>query len=200
MCDIALAAAATSIAATGAGYAGQYQAAQAQGEYGASMYAANARAARLNYQNQLSSLDTRMDQERAAAVQAGEGNFVAAQQAKGAAAASAAERGVQGNSVDALLSDFDRQEAWNAESIKTNYRWTAQQAQEEKKSARANAQRAISSGTPPPVQMPPLLGAALSIGSQAFGAYDAYSFRSQTGHYDRGQRTVGGTGSIWKIT
>lgn len=111
----------------------------------------------------------RVIEEREAAAQGLQQMLREAQEAVGTVRASTTN--VEGASVEALVRDYERQETIRIGVAETNLRNFEVRAQEELEAIRSQAQSRINAGIPTPVQTPNLLGAAIQIGTQAFGSY-----------------------------
>jgi hypothetical protein len=187
---IPIAMGAISAAGTAASYIGQKQAADAQAAYGQDIYRYVKKSATANYYQQVNQIQTRVGQEQAKAGNEMLSNSLAAASAKSKAAVSLGERGVTGNSVNVLLSDFDRIEAQNHQALATNLQWMQQQAGQDILSARAQALDRIHGATPQPTVAPSLLAAALQLGGTALKTYDSVQFATRSGVYDQGNPNV----------
>lgn len=161
---LAVASTAVSIGSTVASYAAQSQAANAQAKFQNKQYSQNAEIAKANYLRGLGQLSLRLQQSRAADATDALQNALAASSARGSTAAQAAERGVDGNSVMALMNEYTAIEAFNRNVISTNADWQERQAYEEALALEAQAKGQIASATPAPVQRPNLFAAGLTIG------------------------------------
>lgn len=169
---IAVAGLAVSAASTAAAYQGQQQAANAQSSYNKQQYAAVKKAAQQNYYQQVAAIQTRSDQDIAQTKQQAQGDMVTGEKAKASAKALAADRGVTGNSVDALLNDFGRIEHNNQATLDTNLTWRLQQYQADEKQAQSEGQQRIAGAAPAPVAFPSALAAGLQIGGSALNTYN----------------------------
>lgn len=195
MCDpVSLTMAGLSIAGTTAGYIGQQQAAADQAKYQNERYSETARIALENYQSQINQQQARFGQEVALTADQAMANQIEAMKLRSTASVAAGEAGVAGNSVQALLDDFSRQEAMNRFSLATNLGWKEDQMDEELRAAQADARSQIASATPVPVRQPSLLGAALQIGTAAFGGFDTFQRNQRIGPYNPNPNA---TGNSW---
>lgn len=168
---IAIAGLAVSAAGTAASYAGASQNASAQRAYQNAQYQAVKKAATANYEQQVATIGTRTNQDIAQTQQQANADLLSGEKAKAAGASQFADRGVQGNSVNALLADFGRIEANNQATLDTNLHWREQQYGQDELAARAEAQREISGAAPAPVAMPSALAAGLQIGGSSLSTY-----------------------------
>lgn len=125
-----------------------------------------------NY-NQLS---LRQMQEHDAATQAMIDNSIRAVTARAAADTSAAENGVEGNSVESVARNFYREQGRIDAATEKNASMSVQQLQSEKDSV-ASKYRSRTNFSP--VRDPSVLDLALGIGGAAVGAYDLYDRRNQ---------------------
>lgn len=157
-------------ASSAASFIGQSQASQARAE------AANQRARRVNreanaaFLRQSAAENRRLSQQADATSQQLQRTESEARRAQARANVQAAEQGVSGNSVEALLADFDRQQAQRAEAIRQNFQFQVEQSEQNKRGFRAQAERRIASSRPGPTQMPSPIAAGLQIGSSAIQA------------------------------
>jgi hypothetical protein len=125
-----------------------------------------------SYYNQTQALNERGRQERAASSQQSLQNEIEGTQNEGGVRASAANRGVSGNSVDNLMQNFAAIEAQNERMIGRNLDFTLTQIDQEIEGVRSGAQSRI-------FQTPRERGAspfalALGIGEAAVGSYGSY--------------------------
>jgi len=129
----------------------------------------NAEVARNYEYNQIGS---RQIQEADASAQAKFDNSIRAQQAAATANASAADVGIEGNSVESVARNYFRQQGRIDAATEENTQMQIQQLQEEKKGASARyAQRTNF----PEVRRPSMLGLGLEIGGAGVNAYDLWS-------------------------
>ena len=155
------------IAGTAVSFAGQ----QSQGRASQRLADQGAESALKAYEIQTGQAFRRLVQERMAAAQ--EISEVARQsrRAQSTATVSAGEAGVGGKSVDALLDDFERQELFYAEDVRTNLGFTEANIQDQLESFRVGAQGRIQGLQSRVIQRPSFLGAALRIGGQVADYY-----------------------------
>lgn len=172
-----------SAASAGVGYYGQRQAAEAQQDYQDRMYSETAKQAYEAYSHNLRQIANRTEQERAAMMDRTTDNAIEGMSARASTRVAMGEAGVAGNTVEALLLDFERQEAINKLQLETNFGWLSQQAEEDKKGAAAQAQARVSGATPGPVAMPSALAAGLSIAGSSLNTFDTIAYRNQWGGY-----------------
>lgn len=116
-------------------------------------------------------IGARQLQERDAAVQAKFDNSIRATKAAATADASAADVGIEGNSVESVARNYYRQQGRVDAATDKNLQMTEQQLQEEKKAANA---RYRSRTNFPEVRSPSLLSLGLEIGGAGLGAYDMF--------------------------
>jgi hypothetical protein len=157
--------------AEGANFYQQTKAAEAQISYGKEGYRTNKEEAIKAMVLSIQGGQRRIGQERTSTAQAMAELARQAAEARGSIKASSGT--VTGNSIDALLSDFDRQEAIRADVLEQNLANTTTEITEGFKVIRANTESRIRSGIPAPVQVPSFLNAAIQIGSSALNAYGA---------------------------
>jgi hypothetical protein len=97
-----------------------------------------------------------------------------AAQARSTARVAAGEAGVSGLSVDALLADFDRQEAASVNNINRNRELSLRQSGFTRMGIRANGMNQLSSTRFRPIARPSLTELGLNIGSESLSAYNRY--------------------------
>jgi hypothetical protein len=132
---------------------------------------------------QQKALQERQKQEGEATVTEEARNARAAAEARATARTAAGEAGVSGLSLDALLTDFTRQESEYRYGVRRNLGISTDQLTNEMEGARAQAQgrsAAIPSLNLEAVNGPSYLGAALRIGGDALGAYSKYNASKPT--------------------
>lgn len=183
-----IASAASSAAAAGAQYAAQAQDAKAAGKFQNSQYSQTASIAMENYLRTIDVTNVRNQQETAAASQQAIENANESRSAQSTAMTSAAEAGVTGNSVAALLNDFAFHEAANNQTVYQNLQMQREQSDEYLKAARAEAYGQIASATPRRVRGPSSLGLGLQFGGIALNTFDQYQARTGKGPYDPNNR------------
>jgi hypothetical protein len=157
--------------AEGLNFYQQREAAQAQISYGRGQFRTNKDEAIKAMVQSFQGGQRRIGQERTSTAQAMAELSRQAAEARGSIKASSST--VSGNSIDALLSDFDRQEAIRAEVLSQNLDNTTTEITQGFEVIRSNAESRIRSGIPAPVQVPSFLNAAIQIGSSALNAYGA---------------------------
>lgn len=155
--------------ATGANFIQGSQAARAQNRFGKAQYAANKEEAIKAMVESFKGGQTRISQERVSTAQALQELTRQAAEARGTVKAQSST--VSGNSVDALIDDYTRQEAIREEVLSTNLANTETEIIQGFDVIRSNTESRIRSGIPQPVQQPSFLNAAIQIGSSALGAY-----------------------------
>ena len=124
-----------------------------------------------NYKIQTGQAYRRLEQERMAAAQEISDVARASRRAQSTAIVSAGEAGVGGKSVDAMLDDFERQELFYAENVRTNLGFTEANVQDQLESIRVGTQGRIEDLQSRVNQRPSFLGAALRIGGQVADYY-----------------------------
>lgn len=181
MCDLFSAALATSVVVGGAsataGYVGQSQAARRNQRYANDRYNEVSRSAMESYRFTVNQLTLRQSQEEEAAIQQGTSNAIQGRRAQSSVIAGAGGAGVSGNSVDALLDEFNFIESTNASTINRNLRWKNAEIDSQKFAAGTNAQSQINSATPQQFQNPSALALMLqlgAIGTQGLLDYSRY--------------------------
>lgn len=185
MCEpTTIAMAGLSIAGSASTLYSQQKAGADQAQYESDLYTQTSNISLQNYLRQTQAVGNQLTQQAAAASQSAEASSLQTAQAQSAANVSAGERGINGNSVHLLLSDFARHEAQNNFNLRTNLGWMSAQSSEELVGLRAQTQAHIAGATPNPVVMPSGIGAALQIGSAVVGAVDRHQQISRSGVYD----------------
>lgn len=101
----------------------------------------------------------------------------------GAGRASAAERGVTGDSIETLLGDYARIESVNAFNLETNLGWFKGQIAENLEGVRAGNQSRVSSVAPRPIQGHNAAAALFGFGASALNSYDNYAKQTKSGPY-----------------
>ena len=170
-------------AQAGLQYAGQSAAADAQSEYQNNQYTSTAKAAMAAYKQNITQAASQVSQESASVSDQVMKIQAAAGQAVGSANVSAAERGVTGGSVDALINDFSRIETTNKFNMETNLGWLKGSIFDSLKGSAAGNQSRISSAAPRPIQGPSPLELGLGLAGAGLGAYDRYDKQTLTGPY-----------------
>jgi hypothetical protein len=153
MC-VALISVVAAVASSLVGYAGQMANYKAQKQY----YEENSKAAQVAATNRYASIQNRMLQERDASAQKLGESSLEGLKARSTARAAAADAGVSGLSVDALLQDLSAQEGRYEASVATNYQMNQQYLRGEMEATQDNAIARINS-VPYPTK--PSFGAAL---------------------------------------
>jgi hypothetical protein len=132
---------------------------------------------------QQKALQERQKQEGEATVTEEARNARAAAEARATARTAAGEAGVSGLSLDALITDFTRQESQYRYGVRRNLTLSTDQLTAESEGARATAMgrsAAIPQLNLEPLNGPSFLGAALRIGGDALGAYSKYNSSKPT--------------------
>ena len=166
MCNAPLIGLGLGIAQAGTQIQGQRQAAKAQSRAQAKASAAE----RQRYLNEVSSMRTQQRQEQVAAAQRIQASTKKAREARATARVSAAEAGVSGLSVNALIDDLTRQEA--------EYRFATTQQQQMTNTNRELQLRDAGLGFTNnilrinrPIEQPDYLGSALSGAQTGLSTY-----------------------------
>jgi len=130
-------------------------------------------------------LAQRRQEERAKAAQAINEVARDAVMARGAARVAAGEAGVGGGSVDALLSDFSRQELEYQSSVLHGQRLNEAQFEREGEAIQSQTYGRIVSTLAVPAQKPNLFGLLLGIGGSALQGFDdATSYNKQSKSFE----------------
>lgn len=158
-------------AQTGIGIMGEAQ----KEKYGKQVYDQARTAANDNALRQYQALQDRQLQENAAAAQAIEKNRRAAETATGSAITTAAESGVAGASVAALLQDFQRTSLEYEHSVTRNQAFLRDQFQREALGIRANQEAEINRAIPEP---PNYLGVLIQGATSALSIYGKQTAQS----------------------
>jgi len=181
---------AISIAAASATYVAQQQAAENQARSQRQMVEAQNETIRQNsalanaaYINDTKQLQNRQAEEAAAAAAREHGVQIEAAKTVSTATTAAGEAGVSGLSVNALLTDYTRQEVDYRFQSQTQLENQRNQTEAELRGAEMQAQGRVSSVKPyiaQPVSYPSLMGAALRVGADSFSAYNDYTKKIPT--------------------
>lgn len=118
----------------------------------------------------------RQRQEIDAASQALFDNALRAIKARATADTSAADAGVQGNSVESVARNYFMEQGRIDSATEKNTEMSVAQLQEEKKGARSQY---VSRTNMPAVRNPSLIGLGLEIGGAGVNAYDLYTRRNK---------------------
>lgn len=161
-----------SLAISGAQAVAQHKAADAQADAQEEYNQQLQKNAEQAYNNELEALRLQQHQDEAQAKQKIVQNQKQAIQARSRAKTAAGEAGVSGLSVDALLGDFERQEAEFKDAVRENLDNRNQQRQQEAISAGTRLQSRQNSVQP--VNRPSVLGTGLQIAGNAVGAFSDY--------------------------
>jgi len=175
MCEPVTIMATLAVISTAAAYYGQEQASKEQYDFAKASTeegAANARAS-FDLQNMVES--QRLGQEEEASSQAAQANQAQAAKAKAAARVAAGEAGVAGVSVDALLSDFDRQESAEAYNIERNLEMARAQSGINRRGFAAQGRNHLSGLRHAPIKRPSAFNAGLSIAGAGMSSYARYN-------------------------
>jgi hypothetical protein len=183
LAGLAFAGTGLSIASQVAGYAAQNQQAKAAQRAQNQNYSQTAAIAMANYSRQVGQIQTSLSQADAADAVTGIQNALSASSARGTAAVQAAERGVSGNSVEALYGEFAAIDAANRLTLKTNRDWRERQAYEEMLALEANTKSAIASATPQAVPRPNPLALGLTIAGTAATGITGYMRDARLGPF-----------------
>ncbi len=133
--------------------------------------------------NDTKQLQNRQAEEAAAAAAREHGVQIEATKTGSTAATAAGEAGVSGLSVNALLTDYTRQEVDYRFQSQTQLENQRNQTEAELRGAQIQGQGRVDSVKPymaQSVSYPSLMGAALRVGSDSFSAYNAYSAKTPT--------------------
>ena len=178
---------------TVASYVGQQQSVKDQNAYQKEMQRRVTTLALGDYRRTIDSLDLRLDQERSVAVQDQMVNTAESNKVKASAQVAAGEANVAGNSVNALMHDFDAQASANKVILSNNLGMLAEQLQMDKLASQSDALSRIAGAQPAPIRGPSLAASAMTVGSQLLSGYDNYKYRTDP-NYGRSswqQRTIG---------
>lgn len=153
------------------GYAGNRQQAAQQNAYMAARQARESKAIEAGYRMTLRQASERYSQERAAV--ASQIQQVSGESRKAVAMSeiNAAERGVQGASIDAVFNDFERTELEFVDKVLQNLEFKEQAIADQIESARLGAQANISNLAYMPQQGPSFAATLLGMGTSALNAY-----------------------------
>lgn len=150
----------------------QNQSASAQAKLQTEAYEANRKQAYLDMQNQLADANTRQLQEQQAAAQAIDERRRKALVEASTARAAAADRGVSGFTMGALIAQVMGDAGRDVSNLETNRDWAVGQIEREKAGIRSNTISRINSLSPG--IKPSGLATALQIGSAAMSSYSGY--------------------------
>tara|TARA_R100001443_G_scaffold81896_1_gene88929 strand:+ start:523 stop:1086 length:564 start_codon:yes stop_codon:yes gene_type:complete len=181
MCDIAAGVMGTlGILGNMSAYAGQKEQAEAQNYYMAERQAREAEAIKAGYNMTLRQASDRYTQERAAV--ASQVQQVAGESRKAVAMSQmmAAERGVQGASIDAVFNDFERTEMEFVDAALQNLEFKEQAIADQVESARLNALNNLNNTGYMPVPGPDFMSAVLGAGTSALNAYYMFQGTQQS--------------------
>jgi hypothetical protein len=175
-----------SAATAATSYAAQSSSANAQAEYQNEVYTRTRGLATEDYLREAQVLGVHSIQDQAAVSEQAVQNRIAQYQGEGGAAATLADRGIDGNSVHLLMSDYERLGALNDSNIVTNFQNRQTQLEQEVGALKSEAANRIAGATPRPVDTPSLLGTSLQIATGLTGAYDHQQRINKTGPYSSG--------------
>lgn len=189
--QLVIASMAMSAAMAAAQFAQQSQAASAQAEYQNAQatareeqMTANTKLAMDSYFLNSGLVNDQLQQKDEEASRDAFSKRIEGEQGRSTARVAAAESGVAGLSVNALLDDFWRQEGRYTDTIKVNNEFDHKQASIEKQGLRATAEGRVQSVTPfvrEPINSPSILAGALGIGSGALDRYSRYKAIERSG-------------------
>lgn len=175
------------VASAAISYQQQQQAAENQAKQQKQMVEAQNEAIRENsalanaaYINDTKQLQNRQAEEAAAAAAREHGVQLEAAKVGSTAQVAAGEAGVSGLSINALLSDYTRQEVDYRFQSQTQLSNTRNQTEAELRSAQLQGEGRVNSMKPYMAQQPSypsLMGAALRVGSDTYSAYNTYQAR-----------------------
>lgn len=179
---------ALSVAAAAASYVAQQQASENQARSQKQMVEAQNETIRQNsalanaaYINDTKQLQNRQAEEAAAAAAREHGVQIEAEKTRSTAVTAAGEAGVSGLSVNALLTDYTRQEVDYRFQSQTQLENQRMQTEAELRGSELQAQGRVDSVRPymaQPVSYPSLMGAALRVGADSFSAYNSYTTKT----------------------
>lgn len=156
------------------GLYGQHQAAEAQAEAVGNNLQATRDAAAENMVRQTTDLHAREQQTRTATAYRLDNQRMAADRAQATASASSESAG---QSLDALLTDYDRQYGNYADSQMQQLGFDMDQIDRTREGLSAQAQSRVNTVPRPAIQGPNYAGAASSFLGDSFNAFDTYSVR-----------------------
>ena len=157
-----------------AGQASQASAARQQSVFQNQRYTKTAENAMAAYRDGLSQLMIRDNQEVSAASREATTASRVVRGQRSSARNLVASAGLGGNSVSALMREFDSLDADNQMVIDTNLRDRQQQIQQNMRSLRTDAQNRINSVEPQPVSGPSPFALALNLGSAGLQAANTW--------------------------
>lgn len=172
---------ATTAASAGMSFAGQKQAADAQ-EY---QYKEAQRLANENLQLQYQQVAIRQREEQIAKAQQVQGIRAQAEQAFATIRTESGESGIQGNTVNILMAEFERQQGEALSNLNLNYDFRQRQLQIEQLGMRGQAEAAMIRAYPTQSQ-PSIFSPLLQVGAGALNTVGLY------GNFDR-MPAFGGT-------
>lgn len=174
MCNPVALLAVTTLASTAMQYKGAQDQAKSQQRFAKRQAEEGAALARADFDLQNQVLAERDQQEQEAASQAVTEVQREAAQARASTRVAAGEAGVAGLSVDALLAEFDMQEAAAVYNIKRNRQHSVSQADLSRKGIRAQTAQNIGRTRYAPISRPSLVAHGLQAAGDAAGLYAKY--------------------------
>lgn len=164
---------------TGASIYGQQQQQRDMARYqNDSVHAANANAI-ADFQQKNAASQTATVQSDAQATEKMNQNNIALAKAKATARIGAAEGGVEGNSVDALYADFDRQNGEYNQSVTANNDATRAQTSYAASGFRSQGQGFLNGFNFAPLQGVDYFGAGANLAGAGLNAYDRYKINQR---------------------
>jgi hypothetical protein len=160
---------AASGAAAGLAYMGAKQQADYNNEFQNYQYEQTQRLARENLVNQYKMVGLRQIEERAAMSQQMQVIQSETMQALGEATVRSGESGVYGNSINALMMDFRRQQAESVGNVELNYLMRDRQLQMEQVGLRSQAEANVIRAMPQYTMAPSILSPILQTAGAGFG-------------------------------
>jgi hypothetical protein len=176
-CDATALVAASLIVGTAsqvAQYQGQQQQARQQYRYAKAAAEEGQAAAKQNFQIANAQESERQREEAEASSQQISQIRKQAAEARSTARVAAGEAGVSGLSVDALLADFDRQEATSVNAVNRNRELSLRQSGFTRLGIRANGMNELSSTRFKPIARPSLTELGLGVASEGLSSYNRY--------------------------
>jgi hypothetical protein len=160
---------AASGAAAGLAYMGAQQQAEYNNEFQNFQYEQTQRLARENLVNQYKMVGLRQIEERAAMAQQMQVIQSETMQALGEATVRSGDAGVYGNSINALMMDFRRQQAESVGNASLNYMMRERQLQMEQTGLRSQSEANIIRSMPQYTMEPSILSPILQTAGAGFG-------------------------------
>lgn len=179
MCYLAIAGLAIAAIGTYASIEGQRQQQRDTARYqNDSVHAANETAV-ADFQQKTAASQAATLQTDAQATDKMNQNNIALAKAKATARLGASEGGVEGNSVDALYADFDRQNGEYNQSVTENNHASRAQASYAASGMRSQGQSFLNGFNFAPIQKPDYLGAGANLAGAGMTAYDRYQINQK---------------------